>query len=209
MTFHHFGLFLVASFVLLIIPGPSVLYITARSIDQGRAAGLASVFGSALGTVMLVVGSAIGLSAILASSDIAFSIVKYLGAAYLIYLGIKSLFSKEQFEPIAVEPKKLSSIFRQGMFVALLNPKTAIFFFAFLPQFVDPQHGLIWAQTIILGLTLVTLGIFTDSAYALLAGTLGNWMRRRWRYQKKQHYVTSAIYLTLGTLTLFSDSGRG
>lgn len=206
MAVHHFGLFMVASFVLLIMPGPSVLYIAARSIEQGRVAGLVSVFGNALGTVILVIGSAVGLAAILASSDVAFSVVKYLGAAYLIYLGIKELFNKDTHTAVIVQPKRLSRIFSQGIIVAVLNPKTALFFFAFLPQFVDPAQGHIWIQTTILGLSLVTLGILTDSAYALLAGTVGNWLRRRFSFHKKQRYVLSGLYLTLGTLMIFGDS---
>ena len=206
MVLHHFGLFMVASFVLLIMPGPSVLYITARSIEQGRIAGLVSVFGNALGTVILVIGSAVGLSAVLASSDVAFSIVKYLGAAYLIYLGIKELFNSDTHTAVIVQPKRLSRIFSQGIMVAVLNPKTALFFFAFLPQFVEPAQGHIWVQTILLGLSLVTLGIFTDSIYALLAGTVGHWLRRRFSFQMKQRYVSSGIYLTLGALTIFGDS---
>lgn len=206
LAVHHFGLFVVASFVLLIMPGPSVLYIAARSIEQGRVAGLVSVFGNALGTVILVIGSAVGLAAILASSDVAFSVVKYLGATYLIYLGIKELFNKDTHTAVIVQPKRLSRIFSQGIIVAVLNPKTALFFFAFLPQFVDPAQGHIWIQTTILGLSLVTLGILTDSAYALLAGTVGNWLRRRFSFHKKQRYVLSGLYLTLGTLMIFGDS---
>ncbi|MTI85838.1 MAG: LysE family translocator [Firmicutes bacterium] len=168
-------LFVVAALVLLLIPGPSVLYITTRSIDQGRKAGLVSVFGNALGSAILAACAAVGLSAILTSSAVAFSVVKYLGAAYLIYLGIRRLFSNDDHISTEYQRKRLSHIFIQGTLVAVLNPKTALFFLAFLPQFVDVSRGYIWEQTFLLGLTFVGLGICTDSIYALLAGMVGNW----------------------------------
>lgn len=201
---HSFGLFVIAALVLLLIPGPSVLYITTRSIDQGRMAGLVSVFGNALGSGILAVAAAAGLSAILASSYVAFSVVKYLGAAYLIYLGIRRLFSNDDYTPTVVQRKRLSHIFIQGTFVAVLNPKTALFFLAFLPQFVDVSRGYIWEQTLLLGLTLVGLGICTDSIYALLAGTVGNWLKRRGALQRGQRYLSGGIYLALGVVSAFS-----
>lgn len=203
---HSFVLFVAAGLVLLLIPGPSVLYITTRSIDQGRMAGIVSVFGNALGSAILAVCAAAGLSAILASSDLAFRIVKYLGAAYLIYLGIRRLFSNDDHASTAFQRKKLSLIFIQGTFIAVLNPKTALFFLAFLPQFVDVSRGYIWEQTLLLGLTLVGLGICTDSIYALLAGTVGNWLKRRGNIQRGQKYLSGGIYLALGVVSAFSGS---
>ena len=190
------------------IPGPSVLYITTRSIDQGRKAGLVSVFGNALGSAILVACAAAGLSAILASSAVAFNIVKYIGATYLIYLGIRQLFSNDDRIPTVVQRKRLLHIFVQGTFVAVLNPKTALFFLAFLPQFVDMSRGYIWEQTLLLGLTLVGLGICTDSIYALLAGTFGNWLKRRGNLQRGQKYLSGGIYLALGVVTAFSGSRK-
>lgn len=195
---HSFGLFVIAALALLLTPGPSVLYITTRSIDQGRAAGIVSVFGNALGSSILAVCAALGLSAILASSAVAFNTVKYLGAAYLIYLGIRRLLSKDSFTPTAFQPKKLSKIFFEGVLVALLNPKTALFFLAFLPQFVDVSRGFVWEQTLFLGLTLVGLGICTDSIYALLASTIGNRLKQKGAFQSGQRYVSGGIYLALG-----------
>jgi threonine/homoserine/homoserine lactone efflux protein len=195
---HSFGLFIIAALVLLLIPGPAVLYITTRSIDQGRMAGLASVFGIELGNLILAVIAAAGLSAILASSVVAFNIVKYLGAAYLIYLGIKRLLSNDGHAPTVVQRKPLSHIFIQGTCVAVLNPKTALFFLAFLPQFTDVLRGGIWQQSLLLGLTFVGLAICTDSMYALLASTAGNWLRQKGVFQGGQRYVSGGIYLTLG-----------
>ncbi len=205
---HSFGLFVIAALVLLLVPGPSVLYITTRSIDQGPMAGLVSVFGNALGSGILAVAAAAGLSAILASSDVAFSVVKYLGAVYLMYLGIRRLFSNDDYTPTVVQRKRLSHIFIQGTFVAVLNPKTTLFFLAFLPQFVDVSRGYIWEQTLLLGLTLVGLGICTDSIYALLAGTVGNWLKRRIALQGGQRYVSGGIYLALGVVSAFSGSRK-
>ncbi|WP_347488651.1 LysE family translocator [Desulfoscipio sp. XC116] len=199
-----YRLFVIAALLLLLIPGPSVLYITTRSIDQGRVAGLVSVLGNALGSGVLAIGATFGLSAILGSSHVAFSTVKYIGAAYLIYLGIRRLFSDDNYTSAVTQRKKLSHIFFEGTFVAVLNPKTALFFLAFLPQFVNTSRGFIWEQTLLLGLTLVGLGILTDSIYALLSSTAGNWLKQRGALQKRQRYVSGGIYLALGLVSAFS-----
>ncbi|WP_199794678.1 LysE family translocator [Lentibacillus sp. Marseille-P4043] len=203
-----FGMFIIAALVLLVIPGPSVLYIIARSLDQGRLAGLVSVLGNALGSVILSVAAAAGLSAILASSGVVFNVVKYLGAAYLIYLGINRLFSNDSHDPIVPQRKRLLHIFNQGIIVAVLNPKTVLFFVAFVPQFVDASQGGIWEQTLFFGLMLVILGVCTDSIYALLAGTAGNWLNRRGILGGKLRYVSSGIYMVLGVVFAFSGSGK-
>ncbi|MEN6328196.1 MAG: LysE family translocator [Syntrophomonas sp.] len=205
---NSFEIFLIAAIALLLLPGPSVLYVVTRSIDQGRIAGLVSVVGNALGSGILAAAGAAGLSAILASSALSFSIVKYLGAAYLVYLGIRRLFSCEDLAPTPIERKSLSNTFWQGTLVALLNPKTALFFLAFLPQFVDPSRGYIWEQTLLLGLTFVGMGICTDSIYALLAGTFGNWLKQRNALQVGQRYFSGGIYVTLGLFAAFSGSGK-
>ncbi len=204
LNLHSFGLFVIAALVLLLIPGPAVLYITTRSVDQGRMAGLVSVFGIELGNLILAVSTAAGLSAILDSSVVAFNIVKYLGAVYLIYLGIRRLLSNEDHAPTVVQRKPLSHIFIQGTCVAVLNPKTALFFLALLPQFTDVSRGGIWQQTLLLGLTFVGLGICTDSMYALLSGTAGNWLRQKGVLQGGQQYVSGGIYITLGAVCAFS-----
>lgn len=201
-------LFVTAALVLLLIPGPSVLYITTRSIDQGRKAGLVSVFGNALGSAILAVCAAVGLSMILTSSAVAFYVVKYLGASYLIYLGLRRLLSNDDHIPTIVKRKRLSHIFIQGTFVAVLNPKTALFFLAFLPQFVDMSKGCIWEQTLLFGLTFVGLGICTDSIYALLAGMVGNWLKRRGNLQRGQRYLSGSIYLALGVVAALSGSRK-
>ena len=152
-----------ASVVLLLTPGPAVLYIVARSVEQGRAAGLVSVLGIHLGTIVHITAAAVGLSALVVSSALAFAIVKYLGAAYLIWIGIRTLDGQgPDPEAPAVPAEPLRRAFRDGFVVNLFNPKTAIFFLAFLPQFVDPARGALHWQILVLGLTFMGLGIISD-----------------------------------------------
>jgi threonine/homoserine/homoserine lactone efflux protein len=167
-------LFLLASLILLLTPGPAVLYIIARSVDQGRAAGLVSVLSIEIGNFFHVLAATFGLSAILLSSATAFAVVKYLGAGYLIYLGLRKLLAREEAgAAAAVEAQSHRRTFSQGILVAALNPKTALFFFAFLPQFVDASKGPIALQMFGLGCIFVTMAIVSDGMYALLAGTAG------------------------------------
>src|SRR5579864_2704070 len=173
----HLPVFLVAALVLLLTPGPAVLYIVARSVEHGRKAGLASVFGVELGNSVHVLAATVGLSAILLTSAVAFTIVKYAGAAYLIYLGVRTLLTPVKTDVTdANAPTKLTRMFSQGAVVAALNPKTALFFLAFLPQFVDSSKGSVSLQFLVLGLLFVNKATTTDSLYALLSGTAGRWL---------------------------------
>ena len=168
----HLPLFLLASAVLLLTPGPAVLYIIARSVDQGRRAGLVSVCSIEVGNFHARHRGHAWPSALLLSSALAFTIVKYLGAAYLIYLGLHKLLAREAIQPtISSQPQSLRRIFSQGVVVATLNPKTALFFVAFLPQFVDRSHGSIAGQMLVLGCIFVAMALMSDSMYALVAGT--------------------------------------
>jgi threonine/homoserine/homoserine lactone efflux protein len=204
---HTLGLFLVTALVILVVPGPAVLYITARSIDQGRLAGFVSVLGVATGSVVHIIAAAFGLSALLLSSAVAFSAVKYLGAAYLIYLGVRKLITQEELQPVETRPAhKLSRIYLQGMVVNVLNPKNALFFFAFLPQFVDPARGAVAAQIMLLGGTFALMGIVSDGCYALLAGTVGHWLKGNVRVLRRQRYFTGSVYIGLGLTTAFADT---
>lgn len=204
-----FGLFILAALALLLVPGPSVLYIVARSVDQGRLTGLVSVLGIGIGTLVHVAFAVVGLSALLASSATAFSVVKWLGAAYLVWLGLERLLGRDDDEePANAEPAPLFRVLSQGVLVNILNPKTALFFLAFLPQFVDPLRGSAWLQVIVLGVTLAALGLFTDSLYALLGGTAGNVLRRNAGFRRGQRYVSGGVYLVLGAATAVSGSGR-
>ena len=192
-------LFVTASLALLLVPGPAVLYIMTRSIDQGRRAGLISVAGIHSATFVHILAAALGLSAILLSSALAFDIVKYIGAAYLIYLGVKKLLSKDEADTTeTVQKQSLRQIYKQGVIVNLLNPKTALFFFAFLPQFVDPNHGSVSLQIVLLGLIFVGMGAITDSTYAIVSSMLAGRLRSSQRFKLVQRYVSGTVFIGLG-----------
>jgi threonine/homoserine/homoserine lactone efflux protein len=202
-------LFLGASLVLLLTPGPAVLYIVARSVEQGRMGGLVSVAGVGLGNLAHVIAAAIGVSAIIAASALAFSVLKYLGAAYLIWLGIKTLRAPVAPLTLEVEGKPLARLFTEGAVVAALNPKTALFFLAFLPQFISPAAGAVWLQILLLGGSFVALGLATDGLYALTAGSLRHLFRNSLRVLKAQKLVSGTIYIGLGVMTAVSGSQNG
>ena len=203
------GIFLGASLALLIAPGPAVLYIVARSIDQGRMAGVVSVLGIGAGGMVHVALAVLSLSGLLVVSAMAFTVVKYLGAVYLIYLGISTLLRKTKTpdDPVFVK-KPLGKIFRQGVIVNMLNPKTAIFFFAFLPQFINPEIGSVSVQIAVLGMLFISMAIVTDGAYAMVAGTLGDWLRDNEAFLKVQKYLSGSIYIVLGVATAISGSDK-
>jgi len=202
------ALFVVAALALLLVPGPAVLYIVARSIHQGRRAGLASVLGIHVGTLVHIAAATVGLSALILSSAVAFTAVKIAGAVYLVGLGLWTLFSRSAETEIALGgERRLRRVFAQGIVVNVLNPKTALFFLAFLPQFVDPDAAHPALQIAFLGLVFVTLGLVTDSLWALAAGTAGGVLRRSRRFATAQRYVTGSVYVGLGVATaLAGDS---
>jgi threonine/homoserine/homoserine lactone efflux protein len=191
---HALALFAAAALALLLVPGPAVLYIVAQSAEHGRLAGIVSVAGIHLGTLVHVAAAAVGLSALIVSSAIAFSVVKYAGAAYLAYIGIRRLLRRERAEILPARPQALSRLFAQGAIVNVLNPKTALFFLAFLPQFVDPQRT-VWTQVVALGLTFVALGFVSDGLYAVAAGTLSRWLRAR---RDLLRYASGSVFVGLG-----------
>jgi threonine/homoserine/homoserine lactone efflux protein len=200
-VFHlpNLPVFLLAALILLLTPGPAVLYIIARSMDQGRLAGFVSVLSIESGNSIHVLAATLGLSAILMSSALAFSIVKYLGAAYLIYLGIRRLLTRAQGHEIAsLQRQSLRRIYSQGVLVATLNPKTALFFLAFLPQFVDPFAGSVTLQLLMLGGMFVMMAVVTDSMYALLASTAGGWLKRKRSFLRADRYIVGSVYIGLG-----------
>ena len=204
-----FVLFIAAALALLLVPGPAVFYIVARSVEGGRLAGLVSVLGVELGTLGHVVFAAAGLSAIVASSATAFSVVKWAGVVYLIWLGLQCLFAgdREDAAP-ATHPERLLRVFMQSVLVQVSNPKVALFFLAFLPQFVEHSRGEAWTQVMILG---ATLGLLTDGLYALLGSTAGDWLRRKsgsFRFRRGQRYVSGGVYLALAAAAAASASGK-
>ena len=194
-------LFLLAAFVLLITPGPAVIYIVARSVSQGTLAGMVATIGMHVGTLAHVAAAAYGVSQLLLASATAFNIIKYLGAAYLIFLGIKSFLSKSEAAATKVNDKRrLFTIFRESVVVNVLNPKTALFFFAFLPQFVDTTSPVsVSMQIVILGLLFIMLGIFSDGLYAVFAGALGERFKRYGMSYGK--YITGTVFTSLGIAT--------
>lgn len=204
----NLSLFFTAALVLVLTPGPVVLYIISRSVEQGRRAGLVSVVGLEIGNLCHVLAAAFGLSAILLSSALVFDLVKYLGAAYLIYLGIRKLRSSDHVADAAVKRDTLRRIFSQGIVVAVLNPKTALFFFAFLPQFVDPTSDSVTLQILLLGVLMVLMATVTDTMYAIMAGTAGRWLRGNRHFLRAQRYISGTVYIGLGITAALTSSNR-
>jgi threonine/homoserine/homoserine lactone efflux protein len=204
------SVFAVAALLLLLTPGPAVLFIVARSVEQGRVAGLVSVCGITTGTLVHVAAAALGLSALLASSALAFALVKYAGAAYLIYIGLRRILSRADAAaaPSQLPRRSLTRLYRDGIVVNLLNPKTALFFLAFLPQFVDPARGAIAFQVAFLGLLFALMGLTSDGLYALAAGTAGRWVKRNSHYLRFERYVTGSVFIGLGVTAAFAGNGR-
>jgi threonine/homoserine/homoserine lactone efflux protein len=199
------ALFAAATLALLLVPGPAVLYIVTRSVSQGRSAGLISVLGIHLGSLAHVAAAALGISALLAASATAFAAVKYLGAAYLVWLGVRKLMARPSGDK-AVEPPLAtrSRMFWQGFMVNVLNPKTAIFFLAFLPQFTDHSRGPIAPQILLLGVIWIALGMASDGAFALLASAMAGRLRRSARARRRLDVTSGVVYLGLGAVAAFT-----
>jgi threonine/homoserine/homoserine lactone efflux protein len=198
--------FLLSTFVLAVTPGPGVVYIVARTLAQGRAAGLVSVAGVALGNLGNALGAALGLAALFALSSWAFAIVKYAGAGYLVYLGLRALRRPAAADaPVPFEPPRLGRIFRDGVVVALLNPKTALFFAAFLPQFIDPARPAA-GQGAVLGGVFVLVAAMTDSSYVLAANLASSAFTGGERSRAAGRYLTAATFIGLGFFTATSGT---
>ncbi|WP_449065538.1 LysE family translocator [Planomonospora algeriensis] len=196
------ALFAAATLALLLVPGPAVAYIVTRSVAQGRSAGLVSVLGIHAGSVVHVAAAALGISAVLAASATAFTIVKYLGAAYLVWLGLRKLLTRADTHEAAGPPAaSRRRMFWEGFVVNVLNPKTAIFFLAFLPQFTDPAAGPIAPQIVLLGVIWIALGVASDGAFALLASALAGRLRRSARARRHLDVASGLVYLGLGAAT--------
>ena len=201
------ALFVPAALVLLVVPGPAVFYIVTQSVSRGRRAGLVSMLGVQTGGLVHVVAAAAGLSALLASSAVAFSAVKYVGAAYLVLLGLRRLLAREGRGGIGVaEERSPGRLYRQGVVVNVLNPKTALFFLAFLPQFVDRSAGSVTLQLLVLGLLFVALATLSDGSYALLAGTAADRLRGSGRLLRRERYVSGGVLVGLGVAAAVSGS---
>ncbi|MGH6927646.1 MAG: LysE family translocator [Dongiaceae bacterium] len=202
--------FAIAGLLLQITPGPAVLYIVARGVEQGRLAGVVSVLGIFTGTLVHVTAAVVGLSALLMSSALAFAIVKYVGAGYLIYVGMRRLLSRGEppFGDLKLPRRSLRRLYVDGFVVNLLNPKMALFFLAFLPQWIDPAKGAEPFQLAFLGLLFAVMGLLTDGTYALLAGSAGGWLKRSRSFFKAERYVTGGVFIGLGVSAAMAGDGR-
>ncbi len=198
--------FTLASLVLAASPGPGVMYIVARTLSQGRQAGLVSVAGVALGNLANALAASIGLAALFAVSSLAFDVVRYGGAAYLLFLGVQAL-RRPQATTSAQRfaAPDLRRIFRDAVLVALLNPKTTLFFAAFLPQFMDPRNSTV-VQGIALGTLFVLIALVTDSLYVLAAGALGQRIGRSARHARWGRWATATSFIGLGLYAAVSGS---
>jgi threonine/homoserine/homoserine lactone efflux protein len=190
--------FLVAALALNLAPGPDMLYVIGRSVGQGRKAGIVSSLGVFVGCWAHILAAAFGIAALLRSSPLAFNVVRYAGAAYLIYLGIRMLAQKTDLASQQLNAERLNRIFRQGVITNVLNPKVAIFFLAFLPQFIDSRRGSVAMQIVLLGLIFNVGGTLVNLAVAYAGGTLGELLRRNQRIARLQRRFTGVIFIGLG-----------
>jgi threonine/homoserine/homoserine lactone efflux protein len=193
-----FGLFCLASVLLAVVPGPAVTYIVTQSVDKGRRAGLTSALGVASGGLVHVAAATAGLSAVIASSATAFTTVKLVGAVYLVVVGIRRILSKDPDGEIEVQPAPLRQLYAQGVVVNVFNPKTALFFLAFLPQFVDADKGSVALQVGLLGITFALIALASDAMYALLASFLAGKLRRTGTGAKIRRFISGGIFIVLG-----------
>lgn len=190
----------IASLALLVIPGPAVLYIINRSVTDGRNVALAAVAGLEIGNFMHVIAATVGLSAVIAASATAFLIVKWIGAGYLVYIGIRTLVKRPQAVTQASDQMSRRRAFTQGIVVNTFNPKVALFFLSFLPQFIDANRGSAALQSLILGTTFVVLGSVSDSLFALLASALRGTLLRGKSLPFVQRYVAGTVFIALGAI---------
>ncbi|MFG2002188.1 LysE family translocator [Spirillospora sp. NPDC048911] len=201
-------LFLLAATTLIVIPGPNHLYITTRSIAEGRRAGIASALGVETGTIVHMAAAAAGLSAVIAASSTAFGIVRYAGAAYLVYMAIRTFRSRGDHGAPDLKPQSLGRVYLDGALVNVLNPKVILFFLAFLPQFVDQKAGAVPMQILVMGLITGLIGLVSDILYALAADSIAGWLRARPTFQRRQRFATGVIYLGLGAAAVFAGPGH-
>lgn len=202
----RFMLFLTAALLLAITPGPGILYVLARSLAGGRREGILSSFGTLLGGLVHVFAAAAGVSAILATSAIAFSVVKYAGAAYLVYLGVRMILTRKEAAQEVTTAAPTGNAFIQGIVTEVLNPKTAIFFLSFIPQFVDSRTGSVFTQFVVLGVISVVLNTAADVVVAVFAGSMGRRLLSSVRARERQRAGTGAVMIGLGAYVAAADA---
>jgi threonine/homoserine/homoserine lactone efflux protein len=202
--------FAVAALLLIVVPGPNVLFIISRGIEQGRRAAVTSAMGVETGMLVHTAAATLGLSALVASSDLVFSIVKYAGAAYLVWMGIQSMRSRP--DPLQLEGARgrlsLRRLYLQGLVINVLNPKVGLFFLAFLPQFVDSERGSSAAQIMVFGAVFFVIATISDLSYALASGSIGSWLGTREWVSRQRNRFSGMIYIGLGALAAMSGSAR-
>ena len=204
--FNQFVIYIGVVALLFIVPGPAVILTLARSISGGARAGIATGAGIAIGDILHTLAAVIGLSAVLMTSSLAYEVVRYLGAAYLIYLGIVALLERTQdLDVPSMAPITPARAFRQAIIIEILNPKTALFFLAFLPQFTDPTRGAIWLQLLILGTIFVVMSFAFTSLLALCAARISKWIGRHSSIGRWQGKFIGGIYIALGLQLAFQE----
>ncbi len=201
--------FAVAATLLIIVPGPNVIFIIARGIDQGRRAAVTSALGVEAGVLLHIGAAVLGLSAVVVASDILFNVVKYAGAAYLIWMGMVSIRAKAITldRPQINRRASYGRLFTQGLVVNVLNPKVGLFFIAFLPQFIDPARGSSTGQILVLGAVFAAIAVVSDLVYALASGSIGAWLSTRERIALQRDRFAGAVYILLGVVAALSGSG--
>ncbi|WP_432011840.1 LysE family translocator [Streptomyces cucumeris] len=193
--------FIAASFALVLIPGPNLVYVLTRSVSQGRRSGVCSALGVETGTLVHIAAAVFGLSALIARSDVAYATLRYAGAAYLVHLGLRALRRPDTLDLSGTAARiPLTKVFRDGVLVNVLNPKVALFFLAFLPQFVSPGQGTAGTrgQMLVLGAVFFLVALALDLVYALAGGLLSGWLRDRPRILRRQPQAVGAVYISLG-----------
>jgi len=198
LSWSSLAIFVSIVLVIVVTPGPNSLYIVARSLHGGYYAGLASCLGIFVATLTHIVAASVGLTALLSSSPVIFNLIKSTGAIYLIWVGLRTITAKDNSETDQTEKIKLAATIYQGFVINLLNPKTALFFLAFLPQFVNTSTGRVKEQIILLGVILAILGTTSDSLYALAAGRARRWLQKNFLFVRSLRYVSASVYIGLG-----------
>jgi len=210
-------LFLSAAFALAFAPGPGMLYVLSRTMTGGKSAGLASTFGASVGGLLHVFAAALGVSAILATSALAFSLVKWVGAAFLIYLGLKMLYSalKGDLQSLpkgneakagATTQSNFKAAFLQGILAEALNPKTAIFFLAFIPQFVQPETGSVFSQFVVLGILVVAINAIPDFLIVGFSKPVEKLWNSSYRFRITQQSLSGSCLMGLGAYLALADN---
>ena len=206
----HLLVFIGAGLLLNITPGPDVLYIVGRSIVQGRVAGLVSVLGISTGCLFHVASAALGLSALMLALPLAYDAVRYAGAAYLVWLGVRAIVSESSpLHVQRVDPDRLGRVFQQGVLTNMLNPKVALFFLAFLPQFTDPGRGPVPLQIALLGLIFIGNGTIVCVIYALAASWLGEWLKTRYDIATWLNRAMGALFIGVGVRLALANRRSG